>query len=65
MTYGGYSDDGTALKAIPLDSHGIVDEGGIVVCDSTELADGQYLFSLQFGFSSSDLITLNYEITGD
>ena len=43
LTYGGYSDDGTPLEEIPLDSHGIVDEGGIVVCDTTELADGQYL----------------------
>ena len=60
MTYGGYTEDGTALAAVPLDSHGIVDEGGVVVCDNTVLTLGQYLRSLQFGYSSSDLITLNY-----
>ena len=62
LTYSVYSAEGTAIEAVPLDSHGIVDEGGIVVCDNTVLAQGQYLKSLQFGYSSIDLITLNYQV---
>ena len=63
LTYGGYSAaDGAALEDVPLDSHGIIAEGGIVVCDTTELADGQYMRSLQFGYTSSDLVTLTYQI---
>ena len=47
---------------MPLESHGIVDEGGIVICDITELVGDQYLQSLQFGYTNSDLITLTYRV---
>ena len=62
MTYGGYTEDGTALAAVPLDSHGIVDEGGFVRCNEKELVSGEYITELEFGFTSIDLISLAYKI---
>ena len=38
LTYGGFTESGAALEEVPLDSHGIVDEGGIVKCDEKVLA---------------------------
>ena len=67
LTYGGFSADGDALEEVPLDSHGIVDEGvsRIVKCDERELAEGEYISELEFGFTSEDLVTLAYQISGD
>ena len=67
LTYGGYSAEGDALEEVPLDSHGIVDEGvsRVVRCDERELGKGEYISELEFGFTSEDLVTLSYEISGD
>ena len=67
VTYGGYSAEGDALEEVPLDSHGIVDEGvsRVVRCDERELGKGEYISKLDFGFTTEDLVTLAYQISGD
>ena len=64
LTYGGTSAAGDALEEVPLESHGIVDEGiaSIVMCDVQELRDGEYISELEFGYTSEDLVTLTYRI---
>ena len=63
LTYGGYSAAGAPLNEVPLDSHGLVDEGGIVKCDTRELAQGEYITDLRFGYTSTDLVTFAYQIS--
>ena len=63
LTYGGFTESGAALEEVPLDSHGIIDEGGIVKCDEKVLAQGEYVQDLRFGFTSTDLVTFAYQIS--
>ena len=43
LTYGVHSESGDILDEIPLDSHGIINEGGLVECFENELANGEYI----------------------
>ena len=58
--------DGEPLEEVPLDSHGVVDESvsSWIRCDVRELTSGEYISELQFGYTSTDLVTLAYRVSG-
>ena len=60
LTYSRYEEDGRLIEEKFLESHGTTEESGIVYCQTLDFLNGEYINSLGFGFTSTDLVQFLY-----
>ena len=60
LTYSRYEDNGRLIEEKFLESHGTTEETGIVYCQTIDFMNGEYINSLGFGFTNTDLVQFLY-----